>query len=189
MIERQRQATMATQRDGSILWVALFTAASAVTTAALACATPFPALAALAAAHLGRRHGLALMLIGWGVSQVVGIGLHHYPHDPSTIGWGVTLGLASVAALLGGSRATLQLARKPAWMRLACGYGAAFVAFKLAVLGGGLLLGGVGTALAPTLIARQLVRDGLILFGLHLFYRVLREAGVPAPHPRQVQTA
>ncbi len=180
---------MATQWDGSTLWVALFTAASALTTAALACATPFPALAALAAVHLRRGHGVALMLIAWGVSQVVGFGLHHYPHDPSTIGWGATLGLASVAALFGGRWAVGRWSRGPIWMRLAGGYGAAFLAFKLAVLASALLLGGVATTLAPALLARQLVRDGLILVGLHLFYRVLREAGVPAPCQRPVQTA
>ena len=46
-------------RGASALWVSLLTAASTTATLALACATPFPALAALAAVHMRRRDGVA----------------------------------------------------------------------------------------------------------------------------------
>ena len=51
------------KRGASALWVALLTAASTATTLALACATPFPALAALAAVHMRQRDGVALMAL------------------------------------------------------------------------------------------------------------------------------
>lgn len=175
--------------DGSTLWVALFTAASALTTTALACATPFPALAALAATHLRRGYGIALMLLAWAVSQVVGFGLLHYPHDPKTIGWGAALGLASIVALFGARAAIRSLPPRAAVAGLMLGYGAGFVAFKLVVLAGALLLDGVATTLAPVLMLRQFVRDGLILVGMQFLYMLLRGIGVPAPTTRRVWAA
>jgi len=166
--------------------VALFTAASAVTTMALACATPFPALAALAAVYLRRGAGAALVLLAWGVSQVVGFGLHHYPHTPSTIGLALTLGVAALVAEAAAQ--TVAKGRNEA-VRLALGYGAGFVAFKLTVLAGTLFFGGAAAAMAPMLVGRQFVRDGLILIGLALFYHLLRSAGVPAPRGRRTRTA
>lgn len=177
------------KQDGSTLWVALFTAVSALATAALACATPFPALAALAATHLRRGHGVVLMLLVWAVSQVVGFGLLDYPRDPKTIGWGAALGLASVVALFGARATTRSFPPRVAVARLMLGYAAGFIAFKLAVLAGALLLGGVATTLAPTLLLRQFVRDGLILVGLQLFYLLLKGVGVPVPTTRRVQPA
>ncbi|HLZ78211.1 MAG TPA: hypothetical protein VKQ09_02635 [Sphingomonas sp.] len=186
---RKETGVTTRQQDGSTLWVALFTAASALTTAVLACATPFPALAALGAAHLKRSHGVALMLLAWTVSQVVGFGLRHYPHDLKTIGWAAVLGLASIVALFGASWATRSLAPRAIVARLTLGYGTGFVAFKLTVLAGALLLGGAATTLAPALLLHQFVRDGLILVGLELVYRLLRGVGVPAPIMRRVQPA
>jgi hypothetical protein len=69
------------------------------------------------------------------------------------------------------------------------GYGAGFIAFKLAVLAGALLLGGTATTLAPALMLRQFVRDGLILVGLQILYLLLRRVGVPAPTARRMQAA
>ncbi|WP_217429807.1 hypothetical protein, partial [Sphingomonas bacterium] len=90
-----------TSRGAIALWIVLLTLASTGTTWALACMTPFAALAALAATHLRRRDGAALMLVTWGVSQAVGFGVLHYPHDPKTIEWGAALGLAALGAVGG----------------------------------------------------------------------------------------
>ena len=88
------------QRGASALWVALLTAASTATTLALACATPFPSLAALAAVHMRRRDGIALMLLAWAASQFVGFFLLGYPRDGSTLAWGAGLGTAAVGSAL-----------------------------------------------------------------------------------------
>ena len=73
-------------RGASTLWISLLTAASTGTTLLLACATPFPALAALSAVHMRPRDGIALMMLAWAASQAVGFGLLGYPHDPATLG-------------------------------------------------------------------------------------------------------
>lgn len=175
-----------TRQDGSTLWVVLFTAAGSLATLTLACAMPFPAFAALAAAHLRRGPGMGMMMLVWAVSQVVGFGLLHYPHDPKTLVLAGVMGLAAIAALFGARAGT---GGRFTGTKLIFGYVGGFVAFKLAVVVGMLLLGnGVATILAPALLAKQFLRDGLILIGLHVFYRLLRATGVPGPG-RRVGTA
>lgn len=176
-------------RGASMLWISLLTAASTGTTLLLACATPFPALAALAAAHMRPRDGVALMLLAWTASQAVGFGLLGYPHDPLTLGWGVALATAAVGAALAGYAVLDALGTPSIAARLATAYGAAFAAFKGAIALWALALGGLHTAIAPELLAEQFVRNGAILGGLYLLYRILVAAGVPAPPRREAATS
>ena len=169
------------QRGASALWVSLLTAASTVTTLALGCATPFPSLAALAAVHMHRRGGIALMLLAWAASQFVGFFLLGYPRDGSTLAWGAGIGTAAVGSALA-SYATLRaLPYRSVAARLGLAYAAGFTAFKAIILGWALVLGGLHTAMAPDLLAEQFVRNGAILIGLYALYRALVAAGVPAP--------
>lgn len=175
-------------RGASLLWIVLLTSASLATTLALACATPFAALAALAAVHMRRRDGIALMLLAWLASQLVGFLVLHYPHDVKTLCWGAGLGTAAIGAMLGAALSLRWTATTPVAVRLAVAYLAGFVAFKAVVLIWALFLGGVATTFNPAIIARQLSRDGAILIGLYLLYRVLIALGVPAPQ-RALATA
>lgn len=165
----------------SALWVSLLTAASTATTLALACATPFPALAALAAVHMRRRDGVALMLLAWAASQFVGFFLLGYPRDGSTLAWGVGLGTAAVGSALASYAALQALQYRSVAARLSLAYAAGFTAFKGVILGWALVLGGLHTAMAPDLLAEQFLRNGVILMGLYVLYRLLVAAGVPAP--------
>jgi hypothetical protein len=168
-------------RGASALWVSLLTAASTVTTLALACATPFPSLAALAAVHMRRRDGIALMLLAWAASQFVGFFLLGYPRDGSTLGWGLGLGTAAVGSALASYAALQALQYRSVAARLSLAYAAGFTAFKGIILAFALVLGGLHTAMAPDLLAEQFVRNGAILIGLYALYRLLVAAGVPAP--------
>ncbi|MGB3847158.1 MAG: hypothetical protein WA940_14905 [Sphingopyxis sp.] len=172
-------------RGASALWVSLLTAASMATTLALGCATPFPSLAALAAVHMRRRDGLALMLLAWAASQAIGFALLGYPRDGSTLAWGVGLGTAAAGSALAAHAALRALTYRSVAARLATAYAAGFTAFKAMILGWALILGGLHTAMAPDLLAEQFVRNGAILAGLYLLYRLFVAAGVPAP-PRPV---
>lgn len=176
------------QRRASTLWIMLLTAASTVTTLALACATPFPALAALAAIHMRRQDGVTLVLLAWAASQVVGFCIHDYSRDMETIGWAAGLATAAVASVLGAYSVIGRIGQAPVWLRIAAVYAGAFAAFKLAVLLWAIWLGGVEMAFAPGVVARQFVRDGAILIDLMLLYRVLTAAGLPGAAP-QARTA
>jgi hypothetical protein len=168
-------------RSASLLWIVLLTAASLATTLALACATPFAALAALAAVHMRRRDGIALMLLAWLASQLVGFLVLHYPHDVKTLCWGAGLGSAAIGALLGAALSLSWVDNASVAVRLAVAYLAGFVAFKAVVLVWALFLGGVAITLDPVIMLRQLFRDGAILIGLYALYRGLIALGVPAP--------
>lgn len=163
----------------SALWISLLTAASTATTLVLACATPFPSLAALAAVHMRPRDGVALMLLAWLASQVVGFGLHDYPRDLNTLGWAIGLATAAVASAGGAYAALRWIGPAAVPVRLVAAYGAAFVAFKVVVLGWALFLGGVGSVIDPDILAHQLLRNGAILLGLYAFYHLLVAAGLP----------
>ena len=165
----------------SALWVTLLTAASTATTLALGCATPFPSLAALAAVHMRRRDGLALMLLAWATSQFVGFLLLDYPRDGSTLAWGAGLATAAVGSALASYAALDALAYRSVAARLSLAYAAGFTAFKAIILGWALVLGGLHAVMAPALLAEQFVRNAAILIGLYALYRALVAAGVPAP--------
>ena len=176
------------KRGASALWVSLLTAASTVTTLALACATPFPALAALAAVHMRRRDGIALMLLAWAASQAVGFFLLGYPRDGSTLAWGAGLGTAAIGSALTGYAVLRALDYKSVAARMATAYAAGFTAFKGIILLWALVLGGLHTAMAPDLLVEQFLRNGAILIGLYALYRALVAVGVPAP-PRPTMAA
>jgi hypothetical protein len=172
--------TTFTTRNASTLWIMLFTVASTVTTLALACATPFPALAALAATQMRRGDGVALMIVAWIASQAVGFCMLDYPHDPKTLAWGVALGMAAVASVLTAGEVVARAPFRSEYARIALAYVVAAIMFKLVILLCSVGLGGVATALSPSINARQLLRNGAILIGLMILYRALVSIGLPA---------
>lgn len=176
-------------RGASTTWILLLTLASTVTTLALACATPFPALAALAAVHMRRRDGVALMVAAWVASQAVGFCVLGYPRVPSTFGWAAAMGVAAIAGVLAAGWCTDRVSPARPALRLSIGFVAAFVAFKLVIIVASLALGGVGIALSLDLMARLFVRNGAILVGLLALYHALTAIGMPharAARPQRV---
>lgn len=166
----------------STLWIMILTLASTATTLMFACATPFPALAALTAVHMRRGDGIALALAAWVVSQAVGFGVLGYPHTAEALTWGMAIGVAAVA---GAFVAHLISARMsgPFVARLAAAYLAAFMAFKLVILAVTLVKGDPCTAFTAEILGRQLVRNAAILAGLLALYRGLTALGVPSIRP------
>lgn len=168
-------------RGASALWVALLTAASTATTLVLACATPFPSLAALAAVHMRRRDGLLLMLLAWAASQFIGFFILGYPRDGSTLAWGAGLATAAVGSALASYTALRLAGYRSVAAQVGLAYAAGFTAFKGIILLWALVLGGLHTAMAPDLLVEQFLRNGAILIGLYALYRLLVFVGVPAP--------
>ena len=163
-------------RGGPLLWIALLSAASVMTSWALA---------ALAAFQMERREGLILMAVAWFASQAVGFGIHHYPQDPTTLMWGGVIGLAAIASLLVAGWAISGVAGG-AVMSLAAAFAGAVLGYKSVIIAGALGLGGLNIALSPTYFARDCVRDGAIMIALLVLYRVLTAVGVPAASRRKL---
>lgn len=164
----------------STLWIMLLTLASTATTLVLACATPFTALAALAATQMRARDGVLLMLAVWAASQLVGFCVLDYPHDARTIAWGIALGMAAIACVIAARLVVDRMPGRSTFLQLAIAYLVASIAFKLVILLWSFGLGGVATTLSPSINARQLVRNCAILVGLYALYRALVAIGVPA---------
>jgi len=171
-------STAGADRGAPLLWIMMFTIASTLTAMALKCATPFPALAALAAMRMGRRDGVALMLLAWAASQTMGFCLRGFPHEAATYGWAASLALGGIASVL---VARIFAARAGSeWAGLALGYAAGFVAFKLVVLVFGLgIEGHLGAAFSGPVLLRQFARDAAILIALALLHRGLVALGAP----------
>lgn len=154
----------------STLWIMLMTLASTAMTLALACATPFSALAALAATQMRRRDGAALMLATWASGQAIGFGVLGYPGDPVTIAWGAALGMAAGAAFVAARAVAERVGAHRRWRMVAALFAAA-LAFRAGVLIASLGLGGVSIALSPTVAGRDLATNALCLIGLYALHR------------------
>jgi len=163
-------------RGAPLVWVALLTGVSVATTLALACATPFAALAAVAATRMRAAHGFALIALAWAASQAVGFCLLDYPRDPRTLAWGAAMLSAALAAA---AAARWGAARGAAPVATATAFGAGFVGYKAVLLGWSFVLGGVHTALSPYWTVRQFGREAVILAALLLLYRAAVAAGLP----------
>jgi hypothetical protein len=80
------------------LFIALVAAASVALSFRLSCATPFAAIATLAALQMRRGDGLALVGLAWALNQAVGYLFLGYPHEFESYAWGAAIGVAALGA-------------------------------------------------------------------------------------------
>ena len=176
---------IASSRRVSASWIMLLTLASVATTLVFKCATPFPALAALAAMYMRTRDGVAVAIAAWAASQLVGFCWLEYPVTANSLAWGGAIGIAALVGALAAHAAATRAPRSFA-ARLVLGYLAAFVAFKVAILAGAFALDGGWAAFAGDVLLSQFVRNAAVLAGLLLLHRLLTAAGMPSPRSEYV---
>lgn len=159
-------------------WIGLMTAASGVASFALACATPFPALAALAAMYVRRTDGLILLGASWLAAQIIGFGIKGYPLDGHALLWPVALGCAAAGSLFAAEAVTRGLAKLNPALRMGLAYVAAYAGFKLVVLVGVNLFDHGWAAFSLEVLTRQFVRYGAILLGLAALHLAWTRIGI-----------
>ena len=140
-----------------LAFVALIVGASLVFSRALACATPFAALATVAGTRMRWRDAAAAVLFAWGTNQAVGFGLLHYPHTAATFGWGIAIGLAACAAAGTASilsRWTGRVAAVHAAWRTVVVLAAAYAAYEGVLFAATAVLPSTHAAFAPAVVAR-----------------------------------
>jgi hypothetical protein len=115
-------------------WIGIIVAASLAFSFALACATPFAALAAVGALMLKPRDALAASGLAWIGNQVVGYGLLAYPIDAESLAWGGVLGLSALFAAGAAIFAAGRTRDFGFTLSAACAFLAAFAAQQLTVL-------------------------------------------------------
>lgn len=128
----------------NLIWIGVLTLASVVLSGQFACATPFAALAALAALDIQRRDGLLLVGAVWLANQIVGFMFLNYPHELQAYGWGAAIGAAAVAAYLGARWTHSVLAPVNALFAAVAAFAVGFVAYEAVLLAAGLVLPGSG---------------------------------------------
>jgi hypothetical protein len=165
-------------RDGSAraVWMALLVVCGAGLSLVFACATPFAALAALAALKVGRRDALLTVGLVWLVNQVVGYAFLGYPVTWDSFAWGGAIGVAALAALVA---AGAMAPRRSAGLAVSLPFVAGFAGFELVLyLAAGVLPSEVG-AFGLGVVRELLVVNAVALVGL-LAVHPLVMAGVRA---------
>ncbi|MBB5707982.1 hypothetical protein [Sphingopyxis panaciterrulae] len=166
------------------MWVGTMAGVSTIASLLLACATPFPSLAALAATHVSRRDGLILMFVAWFAAQAVIL----ITHGMGSMAWPFALATAAVASLLSADAVARSMRSQSPAARMSASYAAAFIGFKLGILAWVALLDHGWSAFSGEVLLRQFVRYGAIFAGLLAVQVLLARAGfglgMPANEPK-----
>jgi hypothetical protein len=113
-------------------WGGMLTVVTVASTLAVACGTPFAALATLAALFLPRRDAFALILVNWLANQAIGFGLLHYPLNGDSYQAGMSLGIAALLSTLVAMLAQSALRNVAAAVRAIGSFAVAFVTYEAA---------------------------------------------------------
>jgi len=163
-------------------WGAVLTAVTVLSTLYLACATPFAALATMAAIFLPRRDALVLIGVNWLANQAIGFGLLHYPLTWSCFQGGINLGIAGMASV-GAAMITYRPLRKVGSALSVVGaFAAAFVAYE-----GALYLSAMGRFegdFSVPITLYILYINGLALAGLLALQLLAGATGLVASHAK-----
>lgn len=131
-------------RRAPLFCFALLTVSCALASFALACATPFAAFAAIAAAMLPLRPALLVVTGAWLVNQGIGFGALHYPIDGNTMLWGAVIGIAALAATAASSAVLRALPQSGTPLILALALIGGYGIYELVLLAATPFLGGGG---------------------------------------------
>lgn len=162
---------------GVWLWALLPVGGSVILSGKFSCATPFAALATLAALDMSRRDGLMLVVAVWLANQVVGFGVLGYPHDTQTYAWGLAIGVAAVVAY-GTARSVIGLSATLSLpLTAAMSLAAAFVAYQAVLIASTFVLDSGEAAFSLSSIAEIALVNVIAFVVLLLVHRVVSAAG------------
>jgi len=155
--------------------VALLAASSVALTFGFACALPLAAFAAISALVFQSRAAVGAVLAVWLVNQIVGFSFLHYPTDPSTIAWGLALGVIGLLSL---GTAFLVLSRLDGLVGILASFLAAFVVYEGAIYIACVASGtGVGSFTAP-IVTRIFLINAASFGGLLAARELLARTGL-----------
>ena len=165
------------------LWIGLLAAASVALSFNLSCATPFAALATLAALHMRKADGLALVVLAWALNQVVGYCALDYPRDAESFAWGALIGVAAIAAFLTASSLAPRLAQLGQIPMMAATLFAAFAVYEIVLFAATAVLPATEVAFSWTIIGQIGLVNALVFPALLLAHQgadLLGLTGAPA---------
>jgi hypothetical protein len=159
----------APSRPERSVWVGLFVVSGIALSTFFACATPFAAIATLAALKLGSRGALAVIGLVWLTNQAIGYGLLGYPWTWDSAAWGLAIGLSAAVAVLAASGLSTT---RPAPLVMSLPFVAAFAAFELGLYGAGLVLPGSDAAFGAAVIGHIFTINAFAFCGLALIHHI-----------------
>ena len=111
-------------------WGGMLTVITVASPLAVACGTPFAALATLAALFLPRRDAFVLIAVNWLANQAIGFGLLHYPLNWDCYRGGINIGIAALVATTAALLAQGALRNVAATPRAIGSFAAAFITYE-----------------------------------------------------------
>ncbi len=136
-----------------LAWTAVLAAASFVFSLALACATPFAALAAVGALALPFADALLVAFLAWLVNQLTGYLVLGYPMTWDSFAWGAVLGLSALAAAAAARWIAMRTAPFGIVATSAAALLAAFAVQQGVVFAAAFVLPSHPSAFAPSVVA------------------------------------
>jgi hypothetical protein len=161
------------------IWVTLVTGSSILFSLALACATPFVALAVISGAKMPWRGALTLIGSAWLANQAVGYLVLDYPRSLESFAWGVAIGVAAGLALAAVG-ALRQWARSDL-AAIAASFIAALCIYAVALFAATAFLPSSDEAFSPAVVATMLWTNALALAGLLVLHRIVVGIGLLVP--------
>lgn len=113
------------------VWIALLVLAAIGTSLVFACATPFAALAALAAISTNRRDAYIITGTTWLVNQAIGYGFLHYPHMWGTFAWGIAIFAGAMIATAAASATNMAARSMSLLVTVPASFVAAFAGYEI----------------------------------------------------------
>jgi hypothetical protein len=160
-------------RIAPLFCLLLLTSACGLASFAFACATPFAAFAALAAAMLPLSSAVPVVTAAWIVNQAIGFGVLGYPIELNTFLWGFAIGAAALIATAVSALVLRLVSTIGRPVELALALLAAYVAYEAVLFAFTPALGGVG-AFTIAIIARIGLLNVLWMIGLVAAYELLK---------------
>jgi hypothetical protein len=160
------------------LWIALLTGLSIVLSSKLSCATPFAALATLAALQLKRSDGLVLVGLVWLANQAVGYTFLNYPHDAQSYAWGLAIGAGAVAAFLVAEAIASKSRLLGRTAMTALTLAGAFVAYEVVVFAATSVLPAGEEAFALNVVGQIALVNALVMPGILMLHSIAVSSGL-----------
>jgi hypothetical protein len=172
------------RRAGGVSYLA---GAAVLFSLALACATPFAALATAATFALPHRDAVFAVCLAFVANQMIGFGFLDYPRDAETIAWGAGIGVAALASLgaaMAAARPAARFGRLAAW---GLSFAAAFAVWQLALFAAGQVIGTGSAGFSAEIVVWVLQLNAVALAGFAGLWALARHAGlVGAAAPKAV---
>lgn len=163
------------QAERRVAWIALIVGSGIGFSFFFACATPFAALATLAALKVERRDTIAIVGLVWLANQVIGYSVLGYPWTWDSAAWGLAIGASGLLALL----AAIALApTRSAPLAVSLPFIGAFATYELSLYGAACVLPGGAGAFSAAVVQQIFLVNLAALAGLLAAYQLARATGL-----------